>query len=88
METKSEKKIVRKLTGVVVSDKMLKTRVVAVSRSKKHPKYLKYYNVITRFKAHDEENTYKNGDKVIIEACRPMSREKRWIITSKLEAGK
>lgn len=73
----------RKIIGVVVSDKMMKTRVVAVSRLKKHPKYLKYYHVTAKFKAHDEENAYKKGDKVVLEETRPMSREKRWNITGK-----
>lgn len=70
----------RKLEGTVVSDKMNKTRVVAVSRLKKHPRYKKYYHVTTKFKAHDEENQYKTGDKVVIEETRPMSKEKRWKI--------
>ena len=76
----------RKIIGVVVSDKMAKTRVVAVSRLKKHPKYLKYYHVTMRFKAHDENNEYKTGDKVTIEEMRPMSREKRWKIVGKISA--
>ena len=75
----------RKLKGVVVSDKMQKTRVVEISRFKKHPRYLKYYKVSTRFKAHDESNEYKTGDKVVIEETRPLSREKRWTITGKVE---
>jgi small subunit ribosomal protein S17 len=74
----------RKIIGVVVSDKMSKTRVVAVARLKKHPKYLKYYHVTTKFKAHDENNEYKTGDKVTIEEARPMSREKRWRIINKI----
>ncbi len=74
----------RKLIGTVVSDKMSKTRVVAVQRLKKHPKYLKYYHVTTKFKAHDEDNTYKTGDKVTIEESRPLSREKRWTIINKI----
>ncbi len=77
-------KIKRRLTGTVVSDKMMKTRVVAVESLKKHPKYLKYFKVTKRFKAHDPENAYKAGDKVVIEEARPLSREKRWVITSKL----
>ncbi len=76
-------KIHRKLVGVVVSDKMAKTRVIAITRLKKHPKYLKTYKYTTKFKAHDEENAYKTGDRVIIEETRPMSREKRWKITGK-----
>jgi len=70
----------RHIAGTVVSDKMMKTRVVAVSRLKKHPKYLKYYTVTTKFKAHDEKNVYKTGDKVVMEESRPLSREKRWRI--------
>lgn len=72
----------RKLTGIVVSDRMQKTRVVAVTRLKKHPKYLKYYQETSTFKAHDEENKYKAGDTVIIEETRPLSKEKRWRIVS------
>ena len=75
----------RKIQGVVVSDKMLKTRVVAVSRLTKHPKYLKYYTVTKRFKAHDENNEYKTGDTVVMEECRPLSRDKRWKIISKVK---
>jgi small subunit ribosomal protein S17 len=75
----------RKIIGVVTSDKMNKTRVVSVSRLKKHPKYLKYYHVTTKFKAHDENNEYKTGDKVTIEEARPMSKEKRWRIIGKVE---
>ena len=70
----------RKIIGIVVSDKMAKTRVIAVSSLKKHPKYLKYYHVTTKFKAHDENNEFKTGDTVTIEETRPMSREKRWKI--------
>ena len=76
----------RTLEGVVTSDKMAKTRVVAITRLKRHPKYLKYYKVTKKYKAHDEENTYHVGDKVTIEECRPMSRDKRWKIIRKVEA--
>ncbi len=75
---------IRKIVGVVVSDKMNKTRVVSVSRLKKHPKYLKYYRTTSKFKVHDETNEYKTGDTVIIEETRPLSREKRWRITGKV----
>jgi len=74
----------RKLQGLVVSDKMLKTRVVAVTRFKLHPKYKKHYKATNRFKAHDEKNEYKTGDKVLIEEMRPLSKDKRWRIISKL----
>lgn len=80
----NKQKITRKLQGVVVSDKMSKTRVVAVTITRQHPKYLKLYRVTRKFKAHDEENTYKVGDKVVISETRPMSKEKRWIITEKI----
>jgi len=75
----------RKLSGIIVGDKMLKTRVVEVTAFKKHPKYLKYYKVTKRFKAHDEENNYHVGDRVVIEETRPLSREKRWKIVEKIE---
>lgn len=78
----------RKLKGVVVSDAMLKTRVVAITRLKKHPKYGKYYKVTKKFKAHDEENQYKKGDAVIIQETRPLSKEKRWRIVKKIESRK
>lgn len=76
----------RKIIGIVVSDKMQKTRVVEVSGSKKHPKYLKYYKVSRKFKAHDENNEYHVGDKVVIEETKPLSREKRWRIISKVQS--
>jgi small subunit ribosomal protein S17 len=78
------KKKIRKITGVVVSDKMAKTRVVSVSRLTKHPRYLKYQTLTTRFKAHDEKNEYHTGDKVVIEETRPLSKEKRWKIVGKV----
>jgi small subunit ribosomal protein S17 len=74
----------RKLGGVVIKDAMQKTRVVAVTRLKKHPKYLKYFKSTKKYKAHDEENQYHVGDKVTIEEMRPMSKEKRWRIVGKL----
>ena len=81
---RKDKKIVtaysRELVGVVVSDKMQKARVVAVTHQKKHPRYLKYYQATERFKAHDEKNEYHTGDKVLIRETRPLSKEKRWVI--------
>ena len=74
----------RKLTGVVISDKMQKTVVVKVERIKKFPKYKKQYRIQKKFKAHDEKGEYKTGDKVIIEECRPISREKRWKVIKKI----
>ena len=74
----------RTLTGIVVSDKMQKTCVVEVTRVKQHPRYEKRYEVTTRLKAHDEENQYHTGDKVVIREARPMSKDKRWIIVKRI----
>lgn len=75
----------RQIKGKIVSDKMDKTVVVEVSSKKKHAKYLKYFNVSTRFKAHDEENKYKTGQVVIIEETRPISKGKCWAVVSIVE---
>jgi small subunit ribosomal protein S17 len=83
MENKKEVKR-RKLEGVVVSDKMEKTATVEVSRFKKHSRYLKYFKTSKKYKAHDEKNEYKTGDKVVIESSRPLSKDKRWVIISKI----
>ncbi|MBI4160619.1 MAG: 30S ribosomal protein S17 [Candidatus Yanofskybacteria bacterium] len=72
------------MKGVVVSDKMKKTVVVAVTRLKKHPKYKKYYKVTSKFKAHDESGEYHIGDRVIVQETRPLSRDKRWQVLSKV----
>jgi small subunit ribosomal protein S17 len=61
---------------------MSKTRVVAVTRLRRHPRYQKYYKVTRRFMAHDEHNAYHTGDTVIIEETRPLSRHKRWVIVN------
>ena len=74
----------RTLIGIVISDKMQKTRVVEITRVKKHPRYEKQYETTTRFKAHDEENQYHTGDKVLIKEVRPMSKDKRWVIVKKI----
>jgi small subunit ribosomal protein S17 len=66
------------LKGVVVSDKMDKTVVVNVSRFVKHPLYVKFYKVSKKYKAHDEGNVYKIGDKVEIIETRPISKDKRF----------
>ncbi len=72
------------LTGKVISDKMQKTVVVEVERIKEHPKYKKRYKISKKYKAHDEKGEYKVGDIVIIEECRPLSKEKRWRVIKKL----
>lgn len=73
----------KKLTGKVVSDKMDKTVVVNVQRYVAHKKYGKYYKIDKRYKAHDEENVYKVGDTVIIQECRPMSKDKNFTVIAK-----
>jgi small subunit ribosomal protein S17 len=66
--------------GVVVSDKMTKTRVVVIERVFRHPRYERVITRSKRLKAHDEQNASKVGDRVLIEETRPLSKEKRWRI--------
>ena len=68
----------RTLQGVVVSDKMTKTVVVSVSRFVKHPLYGKHYKVSKKYKAHDDNNKYKTGDKVVIVETKPISKDKKF----------
>lgn len=75
----------RTLEGVVVSDKMTKTVVVEVKRLKKNEIYQKYFKVSSRYKAHDEKGEYHTGDRVVISASRPLSRDKRWVVTRKVQ---
>ncbi|MFA6307850.1 MAG: 30S ribosomal protein S17 [Patescibacteria group bacterium] len=82
MENKVTK---RKFEGEVASDKMDKTVVVLVTSIKTHPKYKKQYKSSKKYKAHDEKNEYKVGDKVIIEECRPISKDKRWRVIKKVK---
>jgi len=74
----------RKIQGKVVSAKMPKTLVVEAERVKQHPKYRKRFKVHKRYKAHYEEGEFKVGDQVIIEECRPISKDKKWKIIKKL----
>jgi small subunit ribosomal protein S17 len=71
---------VKERVGVVVSDKMDKTIVVAVENRAPHPKYGKIVVKTRRYKAHDEENSCSEGDRVRIRETRPLSRTKRWIV--------
>ncbi|HKQ96715.1 MAG TPA: 30S ribosomal protein S17 [Candidatus Polarisedimenticolia bacterium] len=71
--------------GVVISNKMQKTVVVEVQRLVMHPLYHKYLRRRSRFMAHDEKNECKVGDRVQIKETRPMSRLKRWRVTSIVE---
>ncbi len=68
------------LKGTVVSDKMDKTVVVAVTRFVKHPKYKKYLKITKKFKAHSEDNAAKTGDLVSIVEGRPISKDKRFSV--------
>jgi small subunit ribosomal protein S17 len=77
MEKTTRKK---RLKGVVVSDKMDKTKVVLVNRFVKHRRYGKFVKISKKYKAHDEKNEYKVGDKVVIEECKPMSKDKHFKI--------
>jgi len=74
----------KQLTGAITSNKMQKTVVVRVERIKEHPKYRRRYKVHKKYKAHTEEGEYKIGDKVVIEECRPISKEKRWKVIRKI----
>jgi len=75
----------RRLIGRVASDKMQKTVVVEVVRFKRDAMYKKYVRVRKRYKAHDEKNEFKTGDRVEIEEHRPLSREKRWKVVKLIE---
>jgi small subunit ribosomal protein S17 len=71
--------------GLVVSDKMNKTRVVVVERTFRHPRYERVVKRSSHFKAHDERNEAHVGDRVLIEETRPLSRDKRWRIKEILQ---
>jgi small subunit ribosomal protein S17 len=75
-------------TGVVVSDKMEKTVVVRVEALRRHPVYGKTMRHVRTFKAHNEGNEARSGDKVMIMETRPLSKEKRWRVVRVLEKAK
>jgi small subunit ribosomal protein S17 len=74
--------------GVVVSNKMQNTIVVAEKRKEKHPIYGKFVNKTTKFYAHDENNTCNVGDTVLIMETRPLSKQKRWRLVEIIERAK
>lgn len=82
MEKKSLKKTLR---GIVVSDSMDKTIVVAVEKYMRHSRYQRVVKRVKKYKVHDEKNEARMGDKVLIIESRPMSKEKRWRIEQILE---
>ena len=76
------------LVGIVTSDKMDKTVIVEVTTTKRHPVYGKVMRVRKKFKAHDENNEAQMGDRVEIIESKPISRQKRFVVTSILERAK
>lgn len=90
--TNEEEKIVRNLRkeriGVVVSNKMEKSIVVAVKHKEKHPIYGKFVNKTTKFMAHDEKGECNIGDTVRLMETRPLSKNKRWRLVEILERAK
>jgi small subunit ribosomal protein S17 len=73
------------MVGLVTSNKMDKTVVVTVERLKRHRRYGKVIQQARKYKAHDEENRCQIGDKVLMVESRPLSKEKRWVVTEILE---
>jgi len=82
MERESKRKF---RVGIVVSDKMDKTRVVEVVQKKRHPLYEKVIKKISHFVMHDEKNEAKTGDRVRIVETRPLSKRKRWRLVEIIE---
>jgi len=74
----------RQLKGIIVSNKMDKTVVVSVKRKKEYRKYKTSYMVDKKFKAHSEMKDLEVGDKVMIEECQPISKEKKWTVVKKV----
>lgn len=78
----------KEFVGVVKSDKMDKTIVVAIANKTLHPLYKKYITRIKKVKAHDEKNDAKVGDRVRVIECRPISKEKCWKLAEIVERAK
>jgi len=74
----------RLFSGKVTSNKMDKTIVVSVDRYREHPKYKKRYKISKKYKVDDKKNEYKKGDQVIIQECRPISKDKKWKVVKKI----
>ncbi len=83
-----ERKLRKERTGIVVSNSMDKSIVVAVQRKVKHPIYGKFINRTKKLMAHDEENTCKVGDTVKISETRPLSKNKSWRLVEVIERAK
>jgi len=80
-----ERNLRKEKTGIVTSNKMDKSIVVAVMRKVKHPKYGKFLNKTSKFVAHDEKNECSIGDTVTIEETRPLSKTKNWRLVAVVE---
>ena len=80
-----ERNLRKERIGVVVSNKMEKTIVVAVETKEKHPLYGKFVNKTTKFVAQDEKNECSEGDRVRIMETRPLSKTKRWRLVEKVK---
>lgn len=85
MTEQQNTKVVRALTGTVVSDKMNKTVTVLIERKVKHPMYGKIIRLSKKYHAHDENNEFHSGDVVVIEECRPLSKTKAWKVARLVE---
>jgi small subunit ribosomal protein S17 len=81
----NEEKVNRRFTGTVASSKMDKSITVVVERLVKHPIYGKYIRRRTKLTAHDEANECREGDTVLIERCRPLSKRKSWRLVQVVE---
>ena len=77
----------RTLQGTVTSQKMNKTITVVVARRKKHPKYGKYINLSTKYHVHHEKEVSKEGDIVLIQECKPISKTKNWMLVDVVQKG-
>lgn len=84
----SERNLRKTRVGLVSSDKMDKTVVVTVADKVRHPLYKKIVNRTVKYKAHDENNECKTGDKVLIMETRPISKDKRWRVVEVIEKAK
>ena len=84
----AERNLRKTRTGLVVSDKMDKTVVVAIIANVKHPLYKKIIKRTVRLKAHDENNECRVGDRVSVMETRPLSKDKRWRVVNIIEKAK
>ena len=84
----SDRNLRKTRTGIVVSDKMDKTVVVAIEDNVRHPLYKKIIKRTVKLKAHDEKNECKVGDRVMVMETRPLSKDKRWRVAQIIERAK